>query len=274
MTITERVVVSTTFPDLHSQSPALPLSVKSVGHRGVKRPLLLDGQPAMGIIDVAVGLLPAQRGAHMSRLIDCLSHRSTATCLRSYMSECLTNLQSAVPDAASWSLRASVTRLLIVPDGVKPIDEVCRIEAQADATASLTWGVALKVCLACPQAQAGIAHDRNDEENVGMHPSHNQVCDLTMTVTGDFAVGASLTATDLVELGESAASGRVRERYKRRGEADCVTEVHHKARFAEDALRGLAWALRERCPEASDVECDIVNYESIFEYPLHCRVTL
>jgi GTP cyclohydrolase FolE2 len=261
-----------TFPDLHSQAPAVLLPVQSVGHRGVQRPLVIDGAPAMVTIDVAVGLLADQRGAHMSRLIDCLPQSGDFESARDMALQSHGALREVVVEAASWSIEASATRLLTVPDGVKPIDELCAVRQVEGGPVTVEWGVRLKVCLACPQAQAGIAHDRHDEENVGMHPSHNQVCDLTVRITGAAGVAASLSADTLVEIAESHASGPVRERYKRRGEADCVTEVHHNARFAEDALRVLANDLRALCPDATVITCDIVNYESIFEYPLHCVV--
>jgi GTP cyclohydrolase FolE2 len=138
----------------------------------------------------------------------------------------------------------------------------------------VTWGAAFKVCLACPQAQSAIAFDRDDMDNVGEHPSHNQVCDLEITVTGDLTAVAGRALADLLAVGECAASGPVRELYKRRGEADAVTAIHHHAVFAEDALRLIADKTRAQFPTATTVTCQIVNYESIFEYPLRCVVSV
>jgi GTP cyclohydrolase FolE2 len=42
--------------------------------------------------------------------------------------------------------------------------------------------------------------------------------------------------------------------------------------FAEDALRMIADKTRAQFPTAARVTCQIVNYESIFEYPLRCVV--
>jgi GTP cyclohydrolase FolE2 len=42
--------------------------------------------------------------------------------------------------------------------------------------------------------------------------------------------------------------------------------------FAEDALRIIADKTRAQFPTATRVTCQIVNYESIFEYPLRCVV--
>jgi GTP cyclohydrolase FolE2 len=136
----------------------------------------------------------------------------------------------------------------------------------------VTWGAAFKVCLACPQAQSAIAFDRADVDNVGEHPSHNQVCDLEITVTGDLTTVAGRSLAELLAVGECAASGPVRELHKRRSEADAVTAIHHHAVFAEDALRTIAEKTRAQFPTASRVTCQIVNYESIFEYPLRCVV--
>src|SRR6202007_3193114 len=124
----------------------------------------------------------------------------------------LERLRGAVPDAAWGWGDARATIVLPHDGGFKPIEEICRIEA-AERT-EVTWGAAFKVCLACPQAQSAIACDRDDMDNVGEHPSHNQVCDLEIAVTGDLTTVAGRSLADLLAVGECAARGPVRERYK------------------------------------------------------------
>jgi GTP cyclohydrolase FolE2 len=53
---------------------------------------------------------------------------------------------------------------------------------------------------------------------------------------------------------------------------DAVTAIHHHAVFADDALRIIADKTRGQFPTATRVTCQIVNYESVFEYPLRCVV--
>jgi GTP cyclohydrolase FolE2 len=262
-------------PDLHSQSPSVELPVALVGHRGVKRLLIVNEYqgPVMLVLDVAVGLTPLQRGAHMSRLIDCIPQGITTPSVRDYLQECFGYLRKMVPEASRWCISGRATAVLPVPDGFKPIEEIARLTQERAQEQVMRWGTSYKVCLACPQAQAAIAHDCDDDANVGRHPSHNQVCDLELTVTYDSHMPSAPTARELLDLGEGMVSGKVRERYKRRGEADCVTDVHKNAMFAEDSLRGLASALRRLCPDAISVSTEIINYESIFEYPLYCTVT-
>jgi GTP cyclohydrolase FolE2 len=259
-------------PDLQSEVPNICIPVHSVGHVGIKRIVAIDehDSAAMVVMDISVGLYAHQRGAHMSRLIECVDRPGRQPTVLDYTHGIYERLRAAVPDAASWSIDARATIVLPHDGGLKPIEEICRIEA-AERTA-VTRGAAFKVCLACPQAQSAIAFDRDDMDNVGEHPSHNQVCDLEITVTGDTSDVAGRSAADLLTIGESAASGPVRELYKRRGEADAVTAVHHHAVFAEDALRMIADKTRAQFPTATTVRCQIVNYESIFEYPLRCVV--
>jgi GTP cyclohydrolase FolE2 len=83
---------------------------------------------------------------------------------------------------------------------------------------------------------------------------------------------AGHSLADLLAIGECAASGPVRELYKRCGEADAVTAIHPHAVFAEDALRIIADKTRAQFPTATRVTCQILNYESVFEYPLRCVV--
>ena len=122
------------------------------------------------------------------RLIECIDRPGPQPTVLDYAQGILERLRGAVPGAASWSVDARATIVLSHDGGFKPIEEICRIEA-AERTEA-TWGAAFKVCLACPQAQSAIAFDRDDMDNVGEHPSHNQVCDLEITVTGDLTTVA------------------------------------------------------------------------------------
>ncbi|MGO9071556.1 GTP cyclohydrolase, FolE2/MptA family, partial [Mycobacterium sp.] len=64
---------SNVLPDLHSEVPNICIPVHSVGHVGVKRIVAIDehDSAAMVVMDISVGLYAHQRGAHMSRLIEC-----------------------------------------------------------------------------------------------------------------------------------------------------------------------------------------------------------
>ncbi|MGC1737460.1 GTP cyclohydrolase, FolE2/MptA family, partial [Mycobacterium sp.] len=160
-------------PDLHSEVPNVCIPVHSVGHVGVKRIIAIDehGSAAMVVMDISVGLHAHQRGAHMSRLIECIDRPGPQATVLDYVQGIFERLRGAVPGAASWSVDARATIVLPHDGGFKPIEEICRIEA-AERT-EVTWGAAFKVCLACPQAQSTIAFDRDDMDNVGEHPSHN-----------------------------------------------------------------------------------------------------
>lgn len=269
------MTIERVMPDLHAQRPLAELPVRRVGHRGVKRPMVIGehAAPAMVTLDVYVGLTADQRGAHMSRLIDVLDHAARPATLVDYVRTSFDGLRAVTPGSAGWLIEARAATLIPVDGGVKPIEEVCTIEQHDGAPPLTTWGVALKVALACPQAQAVIASDRCAEDHeVGDHPSHNQVCDLEVTLSGVPDNRWGLTTAGLALIAEQAASGPVRERHKRRSEADTVASIHANACFAEDALRNLSAHLRGLCANAKAIRCEIVNYESIFEYPLHCVV--
>jgi GTP cyclohydrolase FolE2 len=261
-------------PDLHSQLPAVRIPVASVGHLGVKRIVPIEelGTAAMFVMDIAIGLLPSQRGAHLSRLIECIDRPGSYRRTRDYAHGIFERLIQAVPTAASWSLYSTATLILPQEGGLKPIDEIYRLEKGSATSVTATWGAAFKVCLACPQAQAAIAFGLQDS-NIGSHPSHNQLSELEISITGDATIGTGHAVSEFLAIGEEAASGPVRELYKRCDEARAVSAVHQRAVFAEDALRSIADKLRTEFPESHRVTCRVVNYESIYEYPLSCTVT-
>ena len=201
-------------PALGSSEHRIP--VHSVGHVGVKRIVKIDehDSAAMVVMDISVGLHAHQRGAHMSRLIECIDRPGPQPTVLDYAQGIFERLRDAVPGAASWSVDARATIVLPHDGGFKPIEEICRIEA-AERT-EVTWGAAFKVCLACPQAQSAIAFDREDLDNVGEHPSHNQVCDLEITVTGDLTTVAGRSLTELLAVGGARPAGRC---------GNCISDV-------------------------------------------------
>ena len=106
----------------------------------------------MVVMDISVGLYAHQRGAHMSRLIECIDRPGPQPTVLDYAQGIFERLRDAVPGAASWSVDARATIVLPHDGGFKPIEEICRIEA-AERT-EVTWGAAFKVCLACPKRRA------------------------------------------------------------------------------------------------------------------------
>ncbi|MBV9013010.1 MAG: GTP cyclohydrolase I FolE2 [Pseudonocardiales bacterium] len=262
-------------PDLHSETPKVPFPVESVGHVGVKRFISLTqaDRPAMAVMEITIGLRAEQRGAHMSRLIECTKTPAAPHDLRHYVKMVFDGLRRLTPTAASWRISCRASMTVPVEGGLKPIEEICEMYAAAKQEPRIRWGGAFKVCLACPQAQAVIAHDRDDLANAFCYPSHNQLCELEILLSGSTEVASGQTVDGLLAMGEEAASGPVRELHKRRCEADVVAAVHRRALFAEDALRDITVKLRADHPDAIEVRTQIVNFESIFEYPLRCTVT-
>src|ERR1700729_2280800 len=118
-------------PDLHSEAPSTSIPVYSVGHVGVKRIVAIDehDSAAMVVMDISVGLHAHQRGAHMSRLIECIDRPGPQPTVVDYAQGICERLRDAGPGAASWSVDARAILVLRHHGGFKPIEEICRIEA-------------------------------------------------------------------------------------------------------------------------------------------------
>ena len=105
---------SNVLPDLHSEVPNICIPVHSVGHVGVKRIVAIDehDSAAMVVMDISVGLYAHQRGAHMSRLIECADRIGPQPTVLDYAQGIFERLRGAVPGAASWSVDARATIVL------------------------------------------------------------------------------------------------------------------------------------------------------------------
>src|SRR5277367_2418608 len=90
-------------PDLHSEVPNVCIPVHSVGHVGVKRIVAIDehDSAAMVVIDITVGLYAHQRGAHMSRLIECIGRPGPQPTVLDYAQGIFERRRNALPGAAS-----------------------------------------------------------------------------------------------------------------------------------------------------------------------------
>jgi Type I GTP cyclohydrolase folE2 len=86
-------------PDLHSEVPNICIPVHSVGHVGVKRIVAIDEHDgaAMVVMDISVGLYAHQRGAHMSRLIECVDRPGPEPTVLDYVDDRRQD-QGPVPD--------------------------------------------------------------------------------------------------------------------------------------------------------------------------------
>src|SRR6202046_5202095 len=117
-------------PDLHSEAPNIGIPVHSVGHVGVKRIVAIDehASAAMVVMDITVGLYAHQRGAHMSRLIECIDRPGPHATVLDYAQGIFERLRDAVPGAASWSVDARATIVLPHDGGVQPIEGIWRIK--------------------------------------------------------------------------------------------------------------------------------------------------
>src|SRR6202012_5926530 len=91
-------------PDLHSEVPSTCIPVHSVGHVGVKRIVTIDehDRAAMVGMDISVGLYAHQRGAHMSRLIECIDRPGPQPTVLDYVQGILERLRDSVPGPAPW----------------------------------------------------------------------------------------------------------------------------------------------------------------------------
>ena len=135
----------------------------SVGHLGVKRIVAIDeyDSAAMVVMNISVGLKPHQRGAHMSRLIECIDRPGPQPTVLDYTHGIFERLRSRVPGAASWSVDARATIVLPHDGGFKPIEEICRVEAVEAVEAAETdrGGLGCRV-QGLPGLSAGTERDR------------------------------------------------------------------------------------------------------------------
>lgn len=290
--------------DLQATAPSIPLGLDEVGVTGIVRGIVLGdpGVPTTAAFDVAAGLGPDARGAHMSRFHEAIDHALALVAdegrdvpnlavLATVVATRAADLQGSVTSRAR--IEATIAWPRIAPASgrrtVDPFDAWAQVEVDRTVAGSprtvLTLGVRATGMTACPCAQnlvreaarARMANAGIDEATIDSVlatlpvATHNQrsTGELELTVPGDGAVTELADPVELAQLVRGSMSAQVHELLKRDDELAIVESAHADPRFVEDCVRALLRdvLVHERLggalPPQACVRVRQVNHESI-----------
>jgi GTP cyclohydrolase IB len=254
-------------PDVQAGRDERRLAIERVGIRGLRYPLpFSDGGAAQSTIatcNVYVALPEAQKGTHMSRLVELLEERAapgspplTVGGLRLFVDELVVRL-NAPGGRIEISFPFFVRKTAPVSGVASLLDFEVQLTAElADGVFASTIGVSAPVTSLCPCSK-----------EISAYGAHNQRSLVTIVVRPR----APVLITELVRIAEEEASSELYGILKRADEKYVTERAYDNPRFVEDLVRGVASRLAaDGRFSAYTVEAE--NFESIHNHSAYARI--
>jgi GTP cyclohydrolase IB len=268
MDILERAhTIETTLPDTQSARDCRGLSVTRAGVRGLRLPCTITdvdevSNNSVCAFDLGVRIPAAQRGTHMSRLVQCaheLAPRIRTADLESSLRAILKRLD-ARGGALALRFPWFVEKKAPVSGHSSLLDIEVSYNIQLDPwerRPSLQMSVHIPVTTLCPCSKA-----------ISRYGAHNQRSTVSVALQSRRPIGIG----ELVALVERAASCPVYAVLKREDERYVTETAYENPKFAEDLVRDLHAAIStELQPTMLRVETE--NHESIHNHAAYALIT-
>jgi len=255
-------------PDVQAERDERHIAIERVGIKGLRYPLpFADGngaaQSTIATCNVYVALPEAQKGTHMSRLVELLEELAlpgaaplTVAGLRPLVDSLVARLH-APGGRIEIAFPFFVRKTAPVSGVASLIDFDVQLTAElADGQYTSTIGIAAPVTSLCPCSK-----------EISEYGAHNQRSLVTVTVRPR----ASVLVTELVRIAEEEASSELYGILKRADEKYVTERAYDNPRFVEDLVRGVALRLGSDARfSAYTVEAE--NFESIHNHSAYARI--
>ena len=247
--------------DVASEADDRGITIERVGVRDIHLPVMIREKyggmaRVVGRFDVSVQLPHYERGTHMSRFVEILSHWSKQAVAMAEMRTMLREIRAAFDaEAAQLSLQFKYFLEKHAPATGLPcqLDYECLFVGAMDHDSyTFTLGVTVPVMTTCPCAK-----------EISDRGGHSQRAALTVRLCS--AEGFIMWLEDLVPLLEAQGSSEVFPMLKRADEKLVTERAYDNPKFVEDVVRDTVLALQQ-VAEISWFSVECKSYESIHNH--------
>ncbi len=259
--------INSGLPDTQSAFDCRGLSITRAGVRGLRLPCTITdvdavSQHSVGVFDLGVRVPAAQRGTHMSRLVQCaheLVPQVRTADLESSLRAILERLDArggALALRFPWFVEkeAPVSRRSSLLD----IDVSYDIHLDPwERRPSLQMSVQVPVTTLCPCSKA-----------ISRYGAHNQRSIVSVTLQSRRPIGIG----ELMSLVEHAASCPVYAVLKREDERHVTEAAYENPKFSEDLVRDLHAEISTKLQPAM-LRVETENHESIHNHAAYALIT-
>ena len=245
--------------DVQNGPACVPLSIDTVGVKGLKLPLLVSdrargSQHTTGLVDLGVDLPAEFKGTHMSRFVEALegwNEELSFKTLKTLLEDIKTRLM-ARKAYARFSFPYFIRKAAPVSgaSGLMPYD-CCIIGELTDeepgGKPEMLLEVTVPVMTVCPCSKA-----------ISDEGAHSQRAEIRFSLR----MNAFFWIEECVDMAERAGSSPVYPVLKREDEKYVTETAFAKPMFVEDVVREVARQLEEH-PVITSYEVEVESFESI-----------
>lgn len=228
--------------DVQASRDGRNMPVDEVGIAGLRYPVAVADrehgkQDTVAQIRMAVNLPPGVKGAHLSRFIEIL-HETAGEITLQAVPAILEAIRARHGAGRAWlkvSFPFFLRRAAPVTGATALMDYQCWLEGETGvAGPQVTLGVRVPVTSVCPCSKA-----------ISDYGAHNQRSAITIQVRprDEDGLPAGISAEELIEAAEAAASSPVFPLLKRPDERHVTMRAHDHPVFVEDMARAVAETL-------------------------------
>lgn len=256
-------------PDVQGSRDLRNLPIDRVGVRGIRYPMMVQGQdaepqPSVGEFSLSVGLPADQKGTHMSRfvaLLETMSRRGVVLDANSLAELSMEML--AMLEATEGSIEVRTPYFIRKLAPVSKVESLMDYELgfeshRASGVDERVLEVGVPVKSLCPCSK-----------EISDYGAHNQRS--MVRVRAYIAPGAKVSPTDLIRTVESQASCELWGLLKRPDEKYVTERAYENAKFVEDLVRDVALHVR-KIPGVERASIEAENFESIHNHSAWARI--
>ena len=262
------MVLSKRFPamaDVQNDPAGVPLSIDTVGVKGLKLPLVVSdrakgAQHTVAMVDLGVDLPGEFKGTHMSRFVEALegwNEDLSFKTMRTLLEDIKTRLM-ARKSYARFSFPYFIRKTAPVSgvSGLMAYDCILSGELEKGKPEML-WEVTVPVMTVCPCSKA-----------ISAEGAHSQRTEIRFAVR----MNAFCWIEECVDMAERAGSSPVYPVLKREDEKYVTEHAFAKPMFVEDVVREVARQLDEH-PKITSYAVEVESQESIHGHNAFARMT-
>jgi GTP cyclohydrolase I len=229
-------------PDLQAESDDRGIVIDEVGISGLRQPILFEdnvlSQSGIADFQVTVRLPAERRGTHMSRMV-----QAVQSCLGVVNPEAFPSVLKSLANLLEVDAATIVMAMPFATKVTAPVSgvtgwQVHEMRMTAELTpdsSTLAVSVSTDVTTLCPCSKA-----------ISDYGAHNQRCRVSLTVFGDGDTPYPLSIATMTDMIRSTCSCAVLPVVKRSDERALTMSAYENPMFAEDLVRDLSLACRDR----------------------------
>jgi len=229
-------------PDIQGQNDGRGITIDEVGISGFRQPVRFDDavltQSGIADFEVTVRLPADRRGTHMSRMV-----QAVQSSLEVVNPEKFPSVLKSLVDLLEVDSGTIVMAMPLATEMTAPISgesgwqvhEIRMIGKLTPDSFTLATEVATDVTTLCPCSKA-----------ISDYGAHNQRCRVSLTAFGDGDAPYPLGIASMIDMIRSMCSCPVLPVVKRSDERALTMAAYENPMFAEDLVRDLSLACRDR----------------------------